>query len=170
MRLVDNQILFAETQRVRQRWLWVILLSFNGLSLFVFFSGIGIHASGNQTVHNVVLLSGTIFILLPTVLTYKLRLETHITKEALYIKFFPFHLSFREFKWNRVSKAFIRKYAPLAEYGGWGVRFGRSGKAFNVSGNMGLQLEFIDNTRLLIGTNKPAELAETLNKLGQLKP
>jgi hypothetical protein len=59
----------------------------------------------------------------------------------------------------------------LTEYGGWGLRLGILGKgtAFNVSGDKGLQLEFIDNKKLLIGTKKPEELTETLNKIGQLK-
>jgi hypothetical protein len=59
----------------------------------------------------------------------------------------------------------------LTEYGGWGLRLGLFGKgtAFNVSGDIGLQLEFTDDRKLLIGTNKPDELIETLNKIGQLK-
>ncbi|MBE9601319.1 hypothetical protein [Pedobacter sp. MC2016-24] len=70
-----------------------------------------------------------------------------------------------------MTKSFVRKYSPLTEYGGWGIRFGLfgQGNAFNVSGNEGLQLEFNDHTKLLIGTKKPAELTETLNKIGQLK-
>ena len=57
------------------------------------------------------------------------------------------------------------------EYGGWGLRLGLfgNGKAFNVSGDKGLQLEFTDNKKLLIGTNRPEELTETLIKIGQLK-
>jgi hypothetical protein len=71
-----------------------------------------------------------------------------------------------------LTKSFVRQYSPLTEYGGWGLRPGLFGKgtAFCVSGDMGLQLEFTDNKKLLIGTNKPDELTETLNKIGQLKP
>ncbi|MEO0075774.1 MAG: hypothetical protein ABIK31_06695 [candidate division WOR-3 bacterium] len=59
----------------------------------------------------------------------------------------------------------------MTEYGGWGLRLGLFGKgtAFSVSGNKGLQLEFTDNKKLLIGTNKLDELTETLKKIGQLK-
>ena len=69
-------------------------------------------------------------------------------------------------------KSYVRQYSPIIEYGGWGLRFGIFGKgtAFNVSGNKGLQLEFINNKKLLIGTNKPDALTETLIKLGRLKP
>ncbi|MDQ1088364.1 hypothetical protein [Siphonobacter sp. SORGH_AS_1065] len=59
----------------------------------------------------------------------------------------------------------------MTEYGGWGLRLGLFGKgiAFNVSGNKGLQLEFIDHKKLLIGTNKPEELTKVLSEIGQLK-
>ncbi|MBC8644094.1 hypothetical protein H9W95_08645 [Flavobacterium lindanitolerans] len=69
-----------------------------------------------------------------------------------------------------MTKSYVRQYAPIAEYGGWGLRydFMGKGKALNVSGNKGLQLKFTDNKKLLIGTNKPDELTEILKKLGQL--
>jgi hypothetical protein len=38
------------------------------------------------------------------------------------------------------------------EYGGWGIKYGKMGKAYNVSGNRGVQLEFTDGKRLLIGS------------------
>lgn len=41
--------------------------------------------------------------------------------------------------------------------------------AYNTSGNMGLQLEFTDNKKILVGTNKANELSEALKKIGQLK-
>ena len=53
----------------------------------------------------------------------------------------------------------MRKYSPLREFGGWGYRVGPGGKAFNMQGNMGLQLEMMGGEKLLIGTRKPEELA-----------
>jgi hypothetical protein len=40
-----------------------------------------------------------------------------------------------------------------------------AGKALNVSGNMGLQIIFKDNTRLLIGTKKPETLKNVITKI-----
>ena len=70
-----------------------------------------------------------------------------------------------------ISKVYVRKYSPLADYGGWGLRFSMSGqgKAYNVSGNVGLQLEFSNGKKLLIGTRKPDELSSVLNEMGQMK-
>lgn len=51
------------------------------------------------------------------------------------------------------------------EYGGWGVRFGKGGKAFNVSGNRGLKLYLKSGRSLLIGTQKDKELIAFLSEL-----
>lgn len=170
---MDNEILFAEKQKFRQWWLWVILLAVNGLLLFgVFKQVIGGQQFGDNPMSNTGLLFTAGLTLLLTILFINFRLETQIRKEGIYVKFFPFHLSFRQYTWNKISKSFVRKYNPISEYGGWGLRLGLFGKgrAFNVSGDKGLQLEFSDNKSLLIGTNKPDELTETLKKIGQLKP
>ena len=101
----------------------------------------------------------------------KFRLDTKISKEGIYVRFFPFHLKYKHYAWDKLTKSYVRQYSPISEYGGWGLRLGLfgEGKAYNVSGDKGLQLEFIDNKKLLIGTNKPKELTETLNQIGQLK-
>jgi hypothetical protein len=80
-------------------------------------------------------------------------------------------VTFKYYPWNEISKSYVRQYFPIREYGGWGLRLGifGKGKAYNISGDKGLQVEFSDNKKLLIGTNKPDELAETLDKIGQYK-
>jgi hypothetical protein len=58
-----------------------------------------------------------------------------------------------------VASIEVRKYSPIKEYGGWGFRYGfKNGKAYNISGNMGLQLILKNGDRILIGTQKPEEL------------
>ncbi len=99
------------------------------------------------------------------------RLDTRIKKDGIYVRFFPFHFKYKHYSWDGLTKSFVRQYSPITEFGGWGLRLGLFGKgtAFNVSGDKGLQLEFTNNNKLLIGTNKPEELSEALNKIGKLK-
>lgn len=49
------------------------------------------------------------------------------------------------------------------------MSFGR-GKAFNMSGNVGIQLIFKNGDQLLIGTKKPQEAALFLKELGYFNP
>ena len=57
-------------------------------------------------------------------------------------------------------------YSPLREYGGWGIRYGWNGKAYNVSGNQGIQLELSEGRRVLIGTQNPPQFLAALQSLG----
>ncbi len=50
----------------------------------------------------------------------------------------------------------------MKEYGGWGIRYGMKGMAYNVSGNRGVQLEFETGKRLLIGSQRPEELVSQI--------
>jgi hypothetical protein len=169
---MDNEVLFTERQRFKQWWLRLILLGINGLLLFVFFKQIiGGQQFGDKPMSNLGLLITTGLTIALTLLLFISRLDTIIKKDGIYVRFFPLHLKFKHYAWDSLTKSFVRQYSPLTEYGGWGLRLGLFGEgtAFNVSGDKGLQLEFTDNKKLLIGTNKPDELTETLNKVGQLK-
>jgi len=121
---------------------------------------------GSKPASNTELLIIAFVTLVFTILFLIIRLETQIRKDGVYVKFFPLHLKFRHFSWNQLSKCYVRKYSPMAEYGGWGLRFGFGGKAYNISGNQGLQLEFKNKKTLLIGTQRPEELNEALQKTG----
>jgi len=167
-----NEILFTERQRFKQWWLWLILLGINGLFLFgVFKQVVSGQQFGDKPMSNIGLLITAGLTILLTILFLNFRLDTLIKKDGIYVRFFPFHLKFKYYAWEKLTKSFVRQYAPIAEYGGWGLRYGflGKGKAFNVSGDKGLQLEFIDNKKLLIGTSKPDELTEALKRIGQLK-
>lgn len=167
-----NEILFTERQRFKQWWLWLILLGINGLFLFgVFKQVVSGQQFGDKSMSNIGLLITAGLTILLTILFLNFRLDTLIKKDGIYVRFFPFHLKFNYYAWEKLTKSFVRQYSPIAEYGGWGLRYGflGKGKAFNVSGDKGLQLEFTDHKKLLIGTNKPDELTEALKRVGQLK-
>lgn len=95
-------------------------------------------------------------------------LTTQIKQDGIYVSYFPF-FSGKKFRWDDIQEAYLRKYNALAEYNGWGIKFGPSGNVYNVRGNIGLQLIFYDGSRLLIGTEKPDEITVVLQKLGRLK-
>jgi hypothetical protein len=169
---MENKVLFTERQKFNQWWLWLILFGINGLFIFgIYKQVIGGQQFGAKPMSNEGLLFTAGLIILLSFLFISMRLETQVTKEGVFVRFFPFHISPKHYPWENISKAFVRQYRPLSEYGGWGLRLGffGKGKAFNISGDKGLQLEFSNHKKLLIGTNKPAELTAILGKIGQLK-
>lgn len=97
-----------------------------------------------------------------TYLFYSLKLITEVRNDGLYVRFFP--LSHRIIPFEHIKFCEVRTYKPLKEYGGWGIRYGRKGKAYNVSGNRGVQLELSKEKPLLVGSQKSEELARTINE------
>ena len=120
---------------------------------------------GNNPMSNLGLVILGLLLLLLSLFILSIRLKTRITEEGIFVQFFPFHLRYRQFKWNELSKVYLRKYRPIAEYGGWGWRISISGKgkAYNISGNIGLQLELSNGKKLLIGTQQAEELKTIIN-------
>ena len=168
---MENEILFSEKQRFKQWWLWLFLLSINVFTLYgIFFQVIEGIQFGSNPMSNTGLIFTSAVILLLTIFFGLCRLETQIKKDGIFVRFFPFHLTFRHYGWSTISKSFVRQYRPIAEYGGWGLRGLGKDKALNVSGNKGLQLEFMNNKKLLIGTKKPRDITEILIRIGQNKP
>lgn len=92
-----------------------------------------------------------------------MNLTIEVRPDGLYFRFFPLHRSFRKIASEDLAGYEVRTYSPLKDYGGWGIRYGRRGKAYNVSGNRGVQLEFSNGDKLLLGSQKPEELAEAMN-------
>lgn len=155
---------FTETQRFRQLWIWALLTGLLVLFIWAFVQQIilGIPWGNNPASDTGLIL----FCLIPlgiVVLFLIARLETRIDRMGISYRFLPFHRKWRLIEWSTVGRAYIRKYNSIAEFGGWGIRFGlKGGKAYNVSGNHGLQLELKNGKKLLIGTRKPEELSKHL--------
>jgi len=159
-----QQIFFEESQRFNQWWLWLIILGSVG---FAFYANIQTIQSDESLV-SWTKLSLIIPILLIPSLFYFLRLKTRIEENGIYVRFIPFHLKEIFIAWNQLESCSVRTYSPLGEYGGWGIKYGLggAGKVYNFRGNQGLQLVFKDGSRLLIGTQKPLELQEIVDKMG----
>jgi hypothetical protein len=167
---MSKDVLFSETQRFKQLWFWVILLGINSISMYAIYQQVILEIPyGNNPISNTGLIVTSSITLLLTLFFILLRLDIQITTEGISIRFFPVHNKFKIFTWDQISKAYIRKYAQIREFGGWGLRFWGNGIAYNVSGNIGLQLELNSKKKILIETNKPVELKEALIKLGQYK-
>lgn len=149
-------------------WLWVILFGVDLLLIYgVFLQLVQKQPFGNKPLSNPGLLAITAFKLLLTLFFLLVRLETRITDSGIAVRLFPFHLRFREYPWKAVYRCSVWKYNPIRDLGGWGVRIGFFGKgrALTVGGHYGIQLEFTNGSRLLIGTRKQREVSTILSQM-----
>jgi len=90
------------------------------------------------------------------------KLITEVREDGVYVQYIPFHRGFHRIPFTDIIKCEARTYRPIREYGGWGIRFGSRGRAYNVSGNRGVQLVFESGKRLLIGSNRPEEFSRAI--------
>jgi hypothetical protein len=164
-----RDVLFFEKQRFTQWWIWAIILLINGIFIFGFFYQIILgNPLGDNPMSDTWLIISLIISLIFSGFFLSMNLQTIIKKDGIYVKFFPFHLSYKKYKWEEIKQASVRKYSPLSEFGGWGVRGVSDNKALSVSGKLGLQLEFENGKKLLIGTQKEEELIKALTILNKL--
>ena len=166
------QVIFQEKQYFRQVWMWLIMgiPFFIVVSLFVmkFILQRPLGEEGASDIGLVIMaLVLTVLILL---FMFTVYLKTEVRPDGLYVRFFPLHFSDKHIPSENIENYYVRTYKPIREYGGWGIRYGRKGKAYNVSGNRGLQLEFSDGKKLLIGSQCSEELAAALEKVMGRKP
>lgn len=122
---------------------------------------------GNNPTSDTGLLIASLIPLSIIILFSFISLGTEISESGVSYQFFPFQLRKITIPWANIEKAFVRKYNPITEYGGWGFRLGifGYGRALNISGNMGLQLVLKNGKRLLLGTKKPEEIEKAMQKI-----
>lgn len=163
-----SRVYFKEEQRFTQIWLWMVLIALSGLWVWQLVQQVfmGIPFGDKPAPDFVVILTG-IFTVLIILLFRLLTLETIINEEGVAYRFRPFQRKPKLIKPNDIAGYEVKKYSPLKNYGGWGVRYGSSknGNAYNVKGNQGVLFEFKNGKRFMLGTQKPSEIRSALEKL-----
>ncbi len=164
MEAQGKRVLFQEKQRFTQKWIWVLLLMPLLFPLVgLLFPNISIELFTFNAL--VLLINLGVFLSILLLFSFLFELNTEICTDGIYVRFRPFHRKPRFYPWSEIAHYEVRKYKPLLEYGGWGLRMGSGGMAYNVRGNMGLQLVLNGGKRLLIGTQKADVVAGVLNTI-----
>ena len=159
---------FDETQRFRQWWIYIVFAMVLASSIYTIVS---IYPEAREEksetawimlISNGVLVPAAIFVLIRV-----FKLNTRIRKDGVYYRFFPLQLKEKFVAKEDIDRYEIRKYRPISEFGGWGVKSlgEKYGRAINISGNMGLQLYLKNGKKLLIGTQKTREIEKAMNDM-----
>jgi Family of unknown function (DUF6141) len=164
---MESRPAYREAQRFRQWWIWLTLAVPTGLVWYGAFRPLVLGESwGDRPAsEGVLLILWLLFGVGLPALFLSLKLVTEVREDGIYIRFIPFHLRFQRIAFSEVEQAEARKYRPIVEYGGWGIRYGLfgKGKAYNVSGNRGVQLVLKGGKRLLIGSQRSEEFCRAIH-------
>ena len=154
--------IFKEEQRFTQVWLIVMLAMSTLVFLGILLKEYMTENSDLETLEFVLIISFYFACILPL---FFFKLITRIDEKGIYYRFFPFHRNLKLVSWTEITKAYLRKYDPISDYGGWGIKGGfsrKKGKAINISGDIGIQLELSSGKKLLIGTQNEADAKKVL--------
>jgi hypothetical protein len=167
---------FKEEQKFDQWWFRLIMI-LSWVPILVIF-GVGIYQQivlkkpfGNNPTSDTGLLVTTAFVFLimaaTTWLTFTMKLITEITDKGIHYRFPPLIIRVKTIPKESIAEYQVRKYSPLGDYGGWGIKGGgfKKGKAYNVKGDIGLQLRLKTEKKVLFGTQRPEAIKSAMDKM-----
>ena len=174
------QVLHREVQYIRQKFI-IALVAFAALLPLSFFIiglisqiGYGIEF-GDKPMSDKELIICTvisaIFALFVLMLFKFSNLTIEVKTDGFYYQYFPFHLSVKKIEKTIVKSATIRNFRPIAEYGGWGIRygFGKRGKGYVVSGNTGVQFILNNDKKVFFSTIEPEKMRIAVEKVFKIE-
>ena len=106
---------------------------------------------------------GPLVVLVVAVLLSLSHLDVDVTNEGVTIAF-RYVWPARRITFSEIVGLEVRRYNPLLEYGGWGVRLGPKGWAYMTSGSEGVQLRLRKGLPVLIGSARPRELEAAIRE------
>jgi hypothetical protein len=163
----EKTVIYREVQRFPQWWLWTLVLVAAAavwIAAIIHFFAVDKAAHGRLPDIFMFIVWVLIGIGMPLLFMFTM-LVVEVCREGLFYRFYPFHLSYHRIPYEDIRTAEARTYRPIMEYGGWGIRYSRkNGKAYNVSGNRGVQLELVNGKRVLFGSQNADELANAINQ------
>jgi hypothetical protein len=145
---------FREEQLFRESRLWLLLAIPFGIAVWRL-----LVAPGAPRPATIAVVVATVVVVALIALA---RLETTVTADAVVVMFHGLWPT------RRIKLDDIAEYAPMHytmwDSGGWGVHFGLAGLTYNVKGNDGIHFRLKSGARVLVGTQRPGELAAAIAK------
>ncbi len=162
---------FSEIQVLKgTRQGWIVL----GGAVLVIVSGLAIPLIQNASNPNQAMTAGEMYLMMGMVGAIAAFLFTMFLTSRLIVGMGPSGISYRyppfvsekRIAWDEIQYAWVRKYNPMLEYGGWGYRGLRRRRAFNMSGNIGIQIITKTGRQMLLGITRQSQASAVLVSYG----
>jgi hypothetical protein len=101
---------------------------------------------------------------LPAILFYGGQ-RTMINRRELTVRWGLLGLKVLRLQVNEISQAVQHEFAPLRDFGGYGIRFNREMKAYFMRGSVGVRITMSNGKKYLIGSDRPQQLAAVLETM-----
>jgi hypothetical protein len=174
-----EKIFYHEEQKLKPAIAWLIMLPVLVLINIIF--GIGLYEQlslgkpwGDEPMSDTGLIMTTVgvnlSVLVVLFLMLRAKMIVDIRESGLFYRYLPFIYKERKISCEEIERFEVREYKPIREYGGWGFRqrsrrFRKAGLAYNVSGNIGLQLYLKSGKNILFGTQRKEAIEFAMKKM-----
>jgi hypothetical protein len=163
---------FSEIQTFTLSWIWLMISALLVVVLAVVWT-LEIQGVFQNTDFKIVDIQWAAIVQVPVfVVLYFLfrtmKLEVTINSEGLKWKYPPFVRQAKLIKKSEIISFKVGEYKPIKEYGGWGFRQTKKGSkkvAYNVSGNIGLELILKNSHTVLFGTKRREAMEFAMRKM-----
>ena len=156
----EKELVYQEVQKMRQVT-WIMLIVF-GIALLIFWGFVQQIILGEPWGTNPApdwmmwLLLVAFGFGLP-LFFLRLQLVLGVYTDHILIDYRP--LTRREIPFSEINQAKARRYDPIREYAGWGIKGWSSQKvAYNVKGKVGVELILHDGRRIMLGSQNAPQL------------
>jgi hypothetical protein len=157
-------MLFHEEQRFRlMRQRILLAIPPGAMLLLLAWQVILGHPWGTKPMSNASVIGWTVFLCLVYVRLITVRLVTDVRPGEIAVAMRGFWRE-RRIPLNEIKSAKIVTYDAVRDYGGYGIRTARRGKAYIAGGNRGVRLELVKGGEVLIGSACPEELLSAIKR------
>ena len=161
---MSSRELFHEQQSFRQRRIRILLAIPPAAMLLILVWQVLLgHAWGTKPVSNASVIGWTIFLWLVYLRLVTVRLVTHVVPGEVSVGMRGLWRE-RHIPLNEIKTAKVVTYDAARDYGGYGIRMTRRGKAYIAGGNRGVRLELVKGGAVLIGSARPEELLAAIHR------
>lgn len=155
--------LFREQQSFRQRRVLILLaIPPAAMLLLLVWQVILGHPWGTNPMSNARVIGWTVFLWLVYFRLVTVRLVTHVGHDEVTVGMRGLWRE-RHIPLTEIKSAKVVTYAAV-DWGGYGIRTTRRGKAYIAGGDRGVRLERVKGGAVLIGSAHPEELLAAINR------
>lgn len=158
----ENTSLFREAQSIRQPRVWALVAILPAaFTLLLIWQVILGHPTGTTPLPDTSVIGWTIFLWLVWLRLITIKLATKVESGKLSVSLRGLW-TLRRISLAEVTGAEVVTYSPVEDYGGFGIRLTKRGRAYIASGDRGVRLIFAKGGRILIGSQQPEKLAQAI--------
>jgi hypothetical protein len=83
-------------------------------------------------------------------------------RRGVHLRLGPLGIPIRNLSWQEIRTVRLREFSPLAEFGGWGLRYRPGTTALFLRGRRGAEIVIASGRSWLVGSDHPERLCEVL--------